>query len=295
MGTANPISDGQAPMPVTDAAPLDAVVDSAPAMPCTWTDFGEPEALQGLAVVGDAWGPSLAADGRTLYFAVNDGADEEIMMATRTDGGVVFGAASPVPNVQSSSLDGTPFISDDALSLYFFSSRNGSRDLWVATRSSPSASFDTPALVPVVNSTNIEQHPRLAPNGFSLSLSSDRTGTLGGLDIWVAERSSPSGDFDTPSQMTDLSSDSLDSGATFSRDGLLAILTSNRPVSAGFDLWMATRSTKTDLFDPPENLTVANSPSTEADPMLSRDDRELFFVSSRGGARELWRSVRQCL
>jgi Tol biopolymer transport system component len=66
-------------------------------------------------------------------------------------------------------------------------------------------------------------------------------------------------------------------------------------VSDGFDLWMATRTTDTDLFSPPENLTVVNSPSTEADPMLSRDDRELFFVSSRGGSRELWRSVRECL
>ena len=102
-------------------------------------------------------------------------------------------------------------------------------------------------------------------------------------------------DFDPPVVVTDLSSASLDSGATFSQDGLMAVVASTRSGGAGgFDLWMASRSDRGAPFDLPAPMTIANSAGTDADPILSADDRELFYSSARDEGRMLWRVVREC-
>lgn len=282
-----------------DAGSLsEAGLADAESAPCAWGDFEAPEEITGLQVAGEVWGPALSADRLTLYFAENDGIDERIMQATRSDLGASFSPAVEVPNVQSAAYDGTPFVSADGLSLYLYSSRPGgvgNRDLWIARRTTPTGSFDVPTLLPVVNSAAADHLPRLSADGLTLIFSSGRVTNPGGTDIWQARRASPSSAFGTPTLVGELSTSDYDGAASLSSDGLAIVFSSDRPGGLGDkDLWIATRDNSASIFGPARNLTIANSDSSDADCVLSADDRELIFSSGRGGTRKLWRVVQNC-
>jgi len=54
-----------------------------------------------------------------------------------------------------------------------------------------------------------DQHPAISKDGLSLCLSSDRPGGCGGLDIWVAQRSSVDSAWEEPFKMDQGSNDIL--------------------------------------------------------------------------------------
>jgi Concanavalin A-like lectin/glucanases superfamily/WD40-like Beta Propeller Repeat len=74
--------------------------------------------------------------------------------------------------------------------------------------------------------------------------------------------------------------------SAISPDGLLLILTSNRPGGCGsggalglYDLYMTRRATKSDPWDAPVNLgPVVNGPSWDSCPNISADGSTLYFV-----------------
>jgi hypothetical protein len=68
----------------------------------------------------------------------------------------------------------------------------GLRDLWVSTRSSPSAPWSTPQnLGSVVNTVFNDMLAALSSDGTTLVLTSDRPEGWGGLDLYIATRSRP--------------------------------------------------------------------------------------------------------
>lgn len=278
---------------------------------CVDGPFGAPEPVVGLAVTGSAFGPSLSSDGLTLYFSVIDGVgddgppgpnenDEDIFRATRATRSAQFEAAVVVPGLDAGDTEeGTPFISFDGLSLWFFSTRPepeapGDRDLWVATRPTVTDEFDAPSLVEGVNSPALEHLPWLSPDGTELLFVSDRPALAAGSNIWSARRDGASGAFDEPIELAVINSDARDEGFALSADGLTLVLSSNRAGSADMDLWLARRSSTDEPFSEPENLSAVNSAAADVDAMLSSDGLELFFSSQRDGTHQLFRAVRQC-
>lgn len=286
-------------MVVTDAADDADAAEDASVPPCTWSAFGAPEEITGLNVLDDLWGPALSADGLSLYFSRVSSGDEVVMVATRPDRGTLFSAAVQVANVNSADREGTPFISRDGLTLYFFSTRAGGmgdRDIWLMTRNSGGGAFSNPVLVAGLGSTAFDQLPRLSDDGLTLWLSSARSGSAGACDIWVATRASTGVNFGAPTNMTELNSGSFDAAPSFSADGLFVAFASDRSGGNGqLDLWTATRQSTSNAFGAFQNLAIANTNNNDADPMLSADDTELFYSSDRDGARKIWRLTRQCL
>lgn len=265
--------------------------------PCACS-FGAPELLGNPNYAGNAlWAPSLSADASTLYVAVVvPGFNEQIVVSTRPDRGNTFGLANVVPAPVSQSVEGTPHISIDNLSLYFFSERAGSggeaRDLYVATRSDPDGTFDTAFPLATLNSSSLDHLPWVSADELTLYFTSRRSGNL---DIWRTTRGSLAQAFGAPAAVTELNSGADDNGATFTQDDRTAILSSNRPNGAGgYDLYQAVRPVAGAPFSTPVPLTELNTSATEADASLSPDGQELFFVSSRNGATEIWRSLRTC-
>ena len=49
------------------------------------------------------------------------------------------------------------------------------------------------------------------------------------------------------------------------------------------DLWVARRATPTSAFGAPMQVSTVNSMDSDADPLLSPDERSLMFVSNRAG------------
>jgi Tol biopolymer transport system component len=76
----------------------------------------------------------------------------------------------------------------------------------------------------------------------------------------------------------------FDGGPSVSEDGLLMYFISDRKVSRGGDIWMATRSSTAEPFGRAVNLGAqVNSSSNEGAPSISADGLELFFDRSPDG------------
>lgn len=285
------------------AAVLDAGV--ATSAGCVLGAFQTPELITGLeqGLEPDPqlalWSPSLSPDGLTLFFAAGvNGGDELIATATRQELGLAFSPAAPVSSVNSQGQDGTPLLSGDGLSLYFFSTREGglgSRDVWRAARTAMGVDFSTPTLVAGVNGPDDDHLPWLSPDELTMLWATNRPGGVGGFDIWIARRAFRSDGFSNIAPLNGVNDAATEGRAVLSRDELTMYFTSERPGGMGsLDLWLATRSTREDAFSVLTNLANLNSSGLDQDPSLSADERELMFSSDRDGRMRLWRSVRVC-
>jgi WD40-like Beta Propeller Repeat len=259
--------------------------------------FGLPERITGLDLDESVFGPSLSSDGRTLYFSAYVAGDQQIYSATRGTRSAAFSSVTELPVINSPSIDGTPFITDNGERLYFFSDRPGgvgNRDIWVSRRQADV--FSEPELVAGVNSPGSELLPWLSADELTLIFVSGRPGGTGSADLWRSSRASAESTFGVPTNVFELSSEENDGRVVLSADGLTAFFSSDRNGGrGGSDIWMASRDDASRRFSPPENLSPLNTDSNEQDVLLSSDQTELFFASSRrGGVSELWRAARSC-
>jgi Tol biopolymer transport system component len=89
---------------------------------------------------------------------------------------------------------------------------------------------------------------------------------------------------------------SNEQGPAISADGLSLYFCSNRPASAGNDLWVSRRVTEDAAWGEPVNLgAVVNSAAGDCGPSLSEDGRLLFFTSGRlpsAGLNDIYMSRR---
>jgi len=266
-------------------------------LPCVCS-LGEPELLGDPNYPGnDLWSPKLASDGLSLYFAVSvPGFAEQIGVATRPDRASPFGLGQVLPPPLNQSGEGTPYLSLDGRSLYFYSSRSGgagNRDLYVATRRSLSDDFDRVTPLTSLNTPDLDYQPWLSPDELSIYFAS---GPASSNDIFRATRGSPSDDFGQPQLVSELSSPSDEGGLTLSSDGLEVILASNRPGGpGGRDLYIAARASQSEPFSSPQLLVALDSAENEIDPAFSPDGSELYFASNRGGGdSNIYRVARSC-
>lgn len=265
--------------------------------------FGAPELVTGLGVNAELFGPSLSADGLTLYFAAAFGGTEHIYVATRSGTDTAqFSEAVELTSTSSAALDGTPFISFDGRSLYFFSDRPGgagARDLWLARRDEPLAPFGMAVALTTLNGPAFDMSPSLSRDELTLHFASSRPngrGMFENTDIWRSTRESTEESFGAPENVDELNTGANEGRIVFSSDGLLAIFSSDRGGGEGLpDLWLVGRQTAGGTFGPPVNLRTLNSAATEQDVALSADDRELFFASERSDGSALYRAVRPCV
>jgi len=89
-----------------------------------------------------------------------------------------------------------------------------------------------------------------------------------------------------------------DSGPCISADGLTLFFDSDRPGGSGeSDIWVATRTTKSDPWGTPVNLgPIVNASSYDAYPSVSADGLMLFMQSYRPGGcggYDIWMTTRQ--
>ena len=261
--------------------------------------FSDPEPLTGLGVNVDMWSPSLSADGTTLYFAGWDGNSEHIYSATRSGTSTQFSRAVRLPSVNSiTGAEGTPYVSFDDLTLYFYSTRaggDGGRNIWSASRrnGNTNTNFVAPAPLDVVNSDSDDHLPWLSRDELTLLFVSNRPG-LGQSDIWRATRAHKADAFSSPMLLPKINSSARDERPALTRDGLTLFFTSDRGTASDLDLYVAERSDTQAEFSKPVAVDALNSPAIDADPALSADEAELFFASSRQGSAGLWRALRVC-
>jgi Tol biopolymer transport system component len=135
-------------------------------------DGGRFEVPEYLAINGDAldFHPSVTRDLLELYFVSNRNGQNSLYVARRAAATEAFGDPQPVSLSfdTSESLEASPWLSDDGLTLYFSSDRPGGQglnDIWQATRPSRDEPFANPEPLEYFNSAEEELYFRLSPDG----------------------------------------------------------------------------------------------------------------------------------
>jgi Tol biopolymer transport system component len=273
-----------------DASPLpspDASVPDAALPGCDRTKpFGAPVRLAEFDAASPRATPRLSADELTIYFTTRgSGNGTDLSSAKRPSRSAPF--AGEVVLAQSSAAnENDPSVSADDLSLWFHSVRNGSADIFTASRASSTAAFGAETSLTVVNQamTN-EVQPYFRVAGNELWFASDRPAVAGaaGYDIYVAPRVAAV--FGAPKRVAELSSASQDQHPQISEDGKTIIFSSDRAGGKGkLDVWMATRADASGAFDKPVPLTELNSANVDQAGWLSADGCRVWFSSGRTSA-----------
>ncbi len=249
--------------------------------------------------------PSFSADGLEMYFDSERSGDYDLWVTKRASTDDEWGTPERLgPPVNSSALDGTPCISANGLTLYFNSERSGGfghYDLWVTTRQTKNDPWGEPVnLGPTVNSTTYDFSPEISLDGQLLYFESIRPGGHGSYDIWVTTRKTsernPEGHWDTPINLgPPINGAFRDQGPFISSDGLLLLLSTDRPGGYGsWDLWMTRRTTTSDAWAEPVNLgPKINTSYLDGWPCLFPDGSTLYISSQRSGgygADDIWQA-----
>lgn len=143
-----------------------------------------------------------------------------------------------------------------------------------------------------INSGLSDQGPALSKDGRSLYFHSNRSGGLGGFDMYVSHRASVDDPWSSPLNLGPTVNTAFDEGnPAFSRDGHFLFFQSVRPGGlGGVDLWVSRRNHSHNDFDweLPVNLgSGINSTADDNAPSYLANDglglAQLYFVSTRPG------------
>ena len=149
-------------------------------------------------------GPSIIEEATTgvltLYFSStrDTGMGKEDIYVSTAYTDEPFGPAVLEPLLSGPYRDVRPFLQREGREVYFDSDRPGSLganvDLWTSSRESLWAPWSDPVRMPnAINSTGVDARPVLSFDGTELYFHSNRTGTLGGNDIYVCTRTKITG------------------------------------------------------------------------------------------------------
>lgn len=151
-------------------------------------------------------------------------------------------------NTAADDFQGVPFEDEETgtLTLYFSSNRPGGAggiDIYAAPLQ-PDETFGPAVLVAELSTPSTDQQPAIRRDGLEMLLTSNRPGTLGGTDLWVATRATTSDPWSTPVNLgSPVNSPSPDAAPAFSFDGTQFYFQSGRPGGFGqFDLYVSSRS-----------------------------------------------------
>jgi Tol biopolymer transport system component len=152
-----------------------------------------------------------------------------------------------------------------------------------------------PGTDPSFNGAALDGCPFVSRDGKRFYMASNRTGGLGGIDIWVASRASVDEPWGAPENVgAPVNSAANDFCPTIARDGHLFYFVSNRAGGCGGDDIYTTRL-RPDGWDPVVNLGCdVNSAANEASPMPLPERGTgpvLYFSSTRSGNSDLYESA----
>jgi len=207
-----------------------------------------------------------ACDGRG---AESDGAAQREGGARRDRGAALTPDSGPAPRPDSGSaadragLDGATH--QRVTRVFFSSNRDGSYDLFLAA-------LDGGEVRPLATHAAADLQPAVAPDGARVVFTSTRGGSSG---LWLLELGTGA----LRPLVTSLRAASVPS---FAPDGQTVVFEGRSSDTSPTDLYAVAVGGGT-----PQQRTTDSH--TDAGPVFSADGRELFFVSNRSGAFEIWR------
>jgi Tol biopolymer transport system component len=214
------LADG--PVDASVDRPVDGLTDSQDALegeagpgPETWVTFGPPSLHPAFTNFGASQAdPTLTADELELYFTSNPNTDYDIWLVKRT-GTASWGTPAKVDELSSTTLDETPEVSADGLTIYLASDRPGGKfageHLWVSHRTTRSAGWDPPTQVTELAGVDrsAEISPSLQKDQLMMVFASQQTG-VDNWDLYMTTRQSTADPWGAPTALTTLNSPQYD-------------------------------------------------------------------------------------
>ena len=186
--------------------------------------------------------PSLSLDEHRLFFLSGaarsggfGGLDLHFSRRRDKQDATGWGAAENLGGGINTSANevGASFFEDDLTRttiMYFSSNRSGGpggNDIYASVLL-PDGAFSSPVLVAELSSPADDNAPVVRRDGLEMFIESDRFGTLGGADLWVATRARTSDSWSTPVNLGPIVNTSFsDGGPALSLDGTALYFHSN--------------------------------------------------------------------
>jgi Tol biopolymer transport system component len=191
--------------------------------------------------VGDDWSVTVSRTTGTAVVASSraDGGDVDLYVATRASPLTTFGPLALAAGTNSPADDQTPRWSADGKTLYFDSTRGGSRALYRV--SVDGSSFGAPQAIAELNTSAFEAAPLLTADELTIYFTSQRSPTAPGDegDIYVATRGSREAPFSNVAPVENVNSPEIDAPGYLTEDGCTLYLSSAR--EGEFHIYVATR------------------------------------------------------
>lgn len=138
--------------------------------------------------------------------------------------------------------------------------------------------FGEAAAIPGLSDPNADDDPSLTGDLLELYFKSNRGG-MNDFDIWRARRDTTDQPWADPVQVDELSTKSFEATPEVSLDGLTITFASDRTGGGGggVDLWISTRLTRDDPWDPPEPLAALNTTADEFAAVTDEGGQRIVF------------------
>lgn len=197
------------------------------------------------------------------------------------DGSVAFGTPMQIAELASPEVDRDPYLMPDELTIFFSTYRSGTQngDIYSATRSSITAAFDTPRRRDDLSSAAADTRFSMSADELTAIVGSNREGTEGNVDVWLATRVTKQMPFvgysQTGVQALNTAGDEHD--PELSADGQRIYVAVGDPQRIA----VSQRTGLTNMFDSVQELPELLSNTGDADPSLSPDELLIVFSSRR--------------
>jgi hypothetical protein len=284
---------GFAPLAVVGDATADVATIDAPRPCAVWNDFGAPVIVPIPGNIAHYMG-NVTDDGLLAMFAdYNSTTLDDLYVATRASTADAFAAEALIGELQTTDNDNNA-VTRDGLTVYFAREVGATpSEIMITTRATLADTFAPPVAVAELNSTGRDNPGWLSPDGLRMYMASDRAGDL---DLYVADRATTAAPFGAPVAFAELAGNGDDMNPTLTSDELEIIWSSKR-ATARFDLYHATRASRSDPFGAPAPLTSLNTANDDCFGSLSPDGTTLYFnydMLTAGGPADLWMAKRTC-
>jgi hypothetical protein len=246
--------------------------------------FGDPQAVSELNdnVFNDE-DPTLSPDMLEIFFASDRDGTYDIWTSRRGTTALPWSPPTSLAALNSPSVERSPELTGDGLTLLMVSDRNPGLGLEVYMSTRPEGgAWGPPTWVMDLSSSSDEVAATPVVDSDVVLLCSNRPRGLGGFDLYQT-MILRGGSF-APVAPLGLSTGASECAMAMRGDQLEIVFASDRPGSVGAnDLWHATRDFAGDAFSPPEPVALINTSADDDAPWLSPSGETLFFSSTRAG------------
>jgi len=237
--------------------------------------------------------PSFTEDGTELFFMSDRTGGKEIWRSQRAHPGDAWRAPELVTELNSPGGDENPCVSNDGLTIWFFTDRDralGSQ--WRSRRSARTEPWSPPEPVPELAFGEGSSDVAVAvdPGETLFILNSKPTGPPP-YRLYELTRETIDDPLGPPELMTDVVSAENEYDPDLVQDGLVLAFESWRGEAGGPQIYWTRRTERDAPFNTPEPVPALVSDNWNSAPAFSEDLRYVLFSSDRSGNSEIYEAI----